>query len=347
MSLVFALLLGTGVTLNASGASFVVAMAGIVSGAAVAPPTLAVVRAIWTNVAETPATNRALHALDSTTEELTFAISPLITSVLWATGGVFWSIPVGLCAGVLGNIAIVVLASRREASSHALMTRPLSGPPASNELFESVSVTSKRSIYFQPAAVGLLLPMVGLGIAMGGLSLILPAWSGQNLGAEAISGVLLSVVSFAGFLAGIAFGKLPGGRVAARLQYQGAVALVAVGVLLFMVSEGIVLAVLGASCVGVGMTPMFIASYMMVGDYFADTSHTEINAALGSSFNIGSGIATTVCGFALVVLGTNNVLLALTICTIALAATSVLLPRVTSAQTSLKGVTADAGKIDS
>lgn len=347
MSLVFALLLGTGVTLNASGASFVVAMAGIVSGAAVAPPTPAVVRAIWTNVAETPATNRALHALDSTTEELTFAISPLITSVLWATGGVFWSIPVGLCAGVLGNIAIVVLASRREASSHALMTRPLSGPPASNELFESVSVTSKRSIYFQPAAVGLLLPMVGLGIAMGGLSLILPAWSGQNLGAEAISGVLLSVVSFAGFLAGIAFGKLPGGRVTARLQYQGAVALVAVGVLLFMVSEGIVLAVLGASCVGVGMTPMFIASYMMVGDYFADTSHTEINAALGSSFNIGSGIATTVCGFALVVLGTNNVLLALTICTIALAATSVLLPRVTSAQTSLKGVTADAGKIDS
>lgn len=168
MSLVFALLLGTGVTLNASGASFVVAMAGIVSGAAVAPPTPAVVRAIWTNVAETPATNRALHALDSTTEELTFAISPLITSVLWATGGVFWSIPVGLCAGVLGNIAIVVLASRREASSHALMTRPLSGPPASNELFESVSVTSKRSIYFQPAAVGLLLPMVGLGIAMGG-----------------------------------------------------------------------------------------------------------------------------------------------------------------------------------
>lgn len=171
MSLVFALLLGTGVTLNASGASFVVAMAGIVSGAAVAPPTPAVVRAIWTNVAETPATNRALHALDSTTEELTFAISPLITSVLWATGGVFWSIPVGLCAGVLGNIAIVVLASRREASSHALMTRPLPGPPASNELFESVSVTSKRSIYFQPAAVGLLLPMVGLGIAMGGAEL--------------------------------------------------------------------------------------------------------------------------------------------------------------------------------
>ncbi|WP_342353667.1 MFS transporter [Kocuria salsicia] len=337
MSLVFALLLGTGVALNAAGASFVVAMAGIVSGAAIAPPTPAVVRAIWTNVAETPSTNRALHALDSTTEELTFAISPLITSALWATVGAFWSIPVGLCAGVLGNVAIVALASRPEASSHALMTQPLSASPVPEEPLDPASSPSKGSVYLQPAAVGLLLPMVGLGVAMGGLSLILPAWSGQNLGAEAVSGVLLSITSFAGFLAGLAFGKLPVGRVSARVQYQGAAALIAVGVLLFMVSEGLVLAVLGAICLGVGMTPMFIASYIMVGDYFADASHTEMNAALGSSFNIGDGIATAACGFALVALGTSNVLLALAVCTIALAAASVLLPRIAVTQTARKG----------
>lgn len=328
MSLIFALLVTAGVSLDVTGFGFAPAITGISAGSAFAPPTPAVVRSVWTNISDTQQMNRALHALDSTTEELTFAISPLITAFLWSTIGPFWSIPIGLFAGLIGNATIVWLASRPPASSRVLMTQPRTSQGCDN--IENTNGTHKRalSLYLRPSATGLLLPMLGLGVVMGGLSLVLPSWAGENLGNQSASGLLLAIISFAGFAAGLVFGRLPERWVSARLQYQMSAALISVGALFFSLSDDIVGAICAAILIGVGMTPMFIASYAMVGDYFSGHEHTEINAALGSTFNIGDGLASLLCGFALVALATGQVLLLLGVCALALSFTAVFLPRV-------------------
>lgn len=327
MSLLFSVVLVVGVSLDAAGAGFVPAIIGIAAGAACSPPTPAVVRSIWTNIAETQPMNRALHALDSTTEELTFAISPLITAVLWSTIGPFWSIPIGLTAGLLGNTAIVYLASRRSSTSRTFMTRRVNTTSREKALHAKQNSKKPFSLYLQPSATGLLLPMIGLGGVMGGLTLVLPSWAGENLGAQSASGVILGIISFVGFASGLIFGKLPDKWMSARSQYQVSAGLIAVGALVFAISSNLFGAILAAVLIGIGMTPMSIAAFTMVGDYFSGNAHTEINASLGASFNIGDGLASLLCGFALVTFGTGQVLLILGLCTLTLSAMSIILPR--------------------
>lgn len=326
LSLAFALITVTGIALDINGGAFPFAFIGVCVGAALVPPTPALVRAMWTAIATSTAMKRALHSLDSTTEELTFAISPLIIAALWSSVGPFWSIPLGLIAGVIGNVAILWWGMRPYARCYRLVTEPL---PVSDKS-DDASIRRRRvlSVYRQRKAAGLLIPMLALGLAIGSLSLILPPWCERNLGAASISGVLLSIISFTGFLTGLCFGKFPENVLQVRTQYRLSVAFIVGAVALLTMGSGIVTAVVACILLGVGMTPMFIASFLLVSSYFATDTHTEMNAALGSSFNLGSGTASLIAGLALSQLGPSTVLIYVSLILVILGGTVLLLPHV-------------------
>ena len=292
MSFTYCLLTLIGVYLSSIDKPFTVALLFLVTGALIAPPIPALVRAIWTKLACNSETNRALHALDSITEELVFAISPLVTSLIWSTIGAFWTIPVGLTCGFLGNVAIILLASRKKSQSRELVVHP--HRTTGDEISKTGNIS--RSIYLKKTTAGLLLPMFGLGIAMGGISVVLPKWAETNLGTPSASGIILSIISFAGFIAGIFFGKIKNDFIASRFQYQIASLLVASGVVVFSFGNSSVSALFAATMIGAGMTPMFIVSFIMIGEFYNEIHHTEMNAAVGSSFTVGDGAASFCAG---------------------------------------------------
>lgn len=99
------------------------AVVALGAAAALAPPTGPVLRRVWTRLAETPAHNRALHALDSVLEEVTFVITPLIVSGLWVSVGAGWALVAGAASAVLGTGLLLGVARAAGGSSILRLAR--------------------------------------------------------------------------------------------------------------------------------------------------------------------------------------------------------------------------------
>lgn len=300
--------------------NFLLSTALILIGILFAPPTQALVRAMWNEMSSTSAYNKALHALDSVTEELIFVITPIITAFFWATTNPIFSIVLGILAGLLANCGIISLGCKKSKYRHLVYNKQ------KVHAYDSFSLYPQKHLYFNKITFGLLAPLFGLGFTMGSLSIILPTWTGKYIGSEAASGVLIGLISLAGFIAGIFYGKINFKNIKNNRQYQILSALLACGILIFFPAQNIYISFISMLLIGTAMTPMFISSYTLVDKYYDSTRHTEINAALGSSFNIGSGIATLYAGLSLTFLETNAALFTTLIIVLLAACISLNLP---------------------
>lgn len=311
-----------GVVTSFIGGSFVVALTFMITGTLLSPPTPALMRSIWTRIALDQDTNRALHALDSTTEELIFAVTPLVTAAFWATIGPFWAIPLGLVCGLLANIIIIVFAGRPTSLTYDLICKPTvetdDGRPRAIH-------RSAISAYFSAGSLGLLGPVFGLGVSMGGLSILLPKWAEVHVGASSVSGVLLSIVSLSGFFAGLLVGKISVRSMSPKSQYRVAALLVAAGTIQFWLADSLQVAVVAAVLLGVGMTSIFISSFVLVGELYPDDEHIEMNAAVGSAFDLGSGAAGLGAGALVTAISVGGAMAYLCPAVIALSLTSFLI----------------------
>ncbi|QJC21943.1 MFS transporter [Arcanobacterium buesumense] len=296
MSVGYCLCVGFGAFLSFIDKPFYVAVVFLLMGTLIAPPTPALVRTLWTRLALTDSHNRALHTLDSVSEELVFAITPLITTFFWSTVGAFWAIPVGLFCGFIGTTAIITLAGRNYTSTHNLISHPLSVGKSEGHEYQMHDV---RSIYFNRITWGILGPMLGLGSAMGALSILLTKWSETILSEQSMAGVFLSIISFSGFFVGLLFGKVNAESISTQAQYRMASLAVAIGVIVITLGGNLFFVVIGSVILGSGMTIMFITSFMLIGAYYLEIRQTEMNAAIGASFDVGSGVANLSTGFLL------------------------------------------------
>lgn len=328
MSILYALACAAGILL-ADQLPFVVVLAFILTGGACAPPTGAVVRSLWTEIAgDNDAENRALHSLDSVSEEFTFAIAPVITAAIWAWAGAVWAVPIGGVLTIVGTALLLAVGLTGSAPTRHVLTQQLQpdAPTAKPTGFRGRCAHAVAA-YRSRAAVGLLVPMLGLGAAMGALSIVLPAWASNHVGSPAFSGVLLGVVSLAGAIAGLVAPKLPTAHLSDVRQYQLAAGTVAISMVVFAVSGSVAVSLIAAVLLGVGMTPMFISAYVLVGKIARKQDHTEINAALGSGFNLGDGLTGLVIGV-LITLTSGAVALGVFAAVVAvLASAAGLLPR--------------------
>ncbi|MFW0179635.1 MFS transporter [Rothia sp. P7208] len=300
LSMIYCLFVALGAFLSYSNKPFYIAIVFLFAGNLVAPPTPALVRTLWTRIANNQDYNRALHALDSITEELVFAITPLITAFLWSTVGAFWVIPVGLLCGFISTSSIIILAGRKNAPTYELIH---SSDNAYIRASANSTDTRSSSIYFNRITWGLLGPMLGLGAAMGALSIILTRWSEVSIGEQYASGIILSIISFSGFFAGLLFGKFKINSLSTATQYTIASLAIGVGILFISLGFDIAFVVIGAVILGSAMTIMFIASFVLIGEHYEVVEQTEMNAAIGASFDIASGVSNLSAGFLISMFG--------------------------------------------
>src|SRR4029077_3499864 len=94
-----------------------------------APPTSPLVRSAWTRIAADDSANRALHALDSVSEEFVFAVAPVLTSAVWLWWGAVWAVPVGALMEITGAALVLAVGLRRGYEARPVFTDPI---PASH-----------------------------------------------------------------------------------------------------------------------------------------------------------------------------------------------------------------------
>jgi MFS family permease len=307
----------------------VMALAALGLAACLAPPNSAVLRSVWTATARTDDENRALHSLDSVLEEVVFVISPLLTSAIWVTAGSRWALVVGAVAALAGTGLLVTVA--RTAGNHVWDVFQGHGSPPDQQPGATSSNRprgNRAGIVRSRGGLALLLPMAGLGVALGATAVALPSWAKAHDSA-AFSGVLLAVISAAGVLTGLFYGvrRVPGSR---WQQYSGAVLVTALGVAVIALAHAPALAVLGTILVGAGMTPMFVVAYLLVGDAVPQAQRTEANAALGSAYNLGSGAAAAAVGTMMVATSVPTALIAAAALTALTALAAILRPETTN-----------------
>ncbi|WP_317642494.1 MFS transporter [Bombiscardovia apis] len=309
-------------TVALGGALFGVSALLLAMGFAVLPPTPAVIRELWTQLTPSEAASRTLHALDSVLEELTFALTPLLTSLIWALSDPYWAIVLGVVLAVVGNALIIAVGSRQGTATRHLLRTPIAAEPNSALAGDTRAERHRFKLRLAPDvipnALSLLLPIACLGLAMSALTIVLPAWSQRVTGSQPLSGVLLSLISWSGTLAGFIFGRM---RLKAsdsrQYQFESLLLLAAVG--LFAVSTFLpaILALLLAFCAallfGAAMTPLFVSSYVLVGPAFAGSLQSSMNAALGSTYNLADGLASLAFAALLQAKGAGWTLVVLTI----------------------------------
>ncbi|BDR52643.1 hypothetical protein KIM372_05500 [Bombiscardovia nodaiensis] len=291
-------------------------------GFAFLPPTPAVIRELWTQLAPSEASSRTLHALDSVLEELTFALTPLLTSLIWAMSDPYWAIVLGVVLAAVGNALIIAVGSRRGTATRSLLRTPIQAQEQAEEGTEGRSRRRRFGLGLAPGvlanALALLLPVACLGLTMSALTIILPAWSQKVTGSQPLSGVLLSLISWSGTLAGFIFGRLRL-RIRDSRQYQFESLLMLAAVGLFALSAflpstpALLVAVCAAVMFGAAMTPMFVSSYVLVGPAFASNIQASMNAALGSVYNLADGLASLAFAALLQARGTGLTLVVLTL----------------------------------
>lgn len=290
----------------------VVSIAGFGLAAALTPPGGAVLRTVWTVISRTDDEKKALHSLDSVLEELTFVLSPLLVAAVWFTVGPRVAVIIGGMSAVVGISLLMMFA--KVAGSWVWEAFTQTNPSVAER--GSSGDRRTRSLVRERNGVALLAPMVGLGLALGVVGVLMPAWAGQDHRPE-LSGVLLAVISAGGTISGLIYGKVTA-KPSRWIQYAAAGVLVAGGVVALAATERLVVGLLAALVIGVGMTPMFIVAYLLVGDAVSRARLTEANSALRSAYNLGSGggaasigLLVTLTSISLSLLATAAVVLAL------------------------------------
>lgn len=266
----------------------------IALGAISAPPTGAVVRSAWNQISGSPSEKKFLHSIDSVMEEAVFALTPILTSIIWVSIGPQWGVPLGSIAGFIGSYIVVQVGKNSDAKKLFSINRKQS-QIEQNESCRNRGINSFR-LYFSLKSVGLLLPSLGIGISIGTLTIVLPAWASSYTKSQAISGVILGVISLSGAISASCGDRLSPYKADERKKiiYYGVP--LTVSLFLFSIADNIFTEVLSAIMFGYGMTPIFVSSYMLVSALYNEEFHTELNASLGAAFNIGSGCSTAVVG---------------------------------------------------
>lgn len=260
----------------------------IAAAGALFPPLNPALRALWSRLMPDKQHLQSIHALDSTVEELTFVVTPLMGTAAMALVDARWV----LAAGAL---LLVPAAVGLGAATRAL-------PTAENTPAPSPGTTERRRSIIRPRdGQGITVPVIALGLCGGGLTVILPAAS------AGFSDVITSGYSFAAFSLGGVVGGLAYGRkrwaASLRIRYAAATTGLVVGAFSLAALSASPLTILAAFCVGLPLTPIFVIAYLLVDERIDASRHAEANAWLGSGYNLGSAAGAALGGQLLALTG--------------------------------------------
>ncbi|MGW1027722.1 MFS transporter [Streptomyces sp. NPDC002577] len=269
----------------------------VAAAGALFPPLTPSLRAAWSRLMPDKDHLQRIHALDSTVEELTFVVAPLMGTAAMALTDARWTV-------VGGALLLLPAALGLNAVLRAF-------PPADDptDASHTGARTRQRSIVRTRDGQGITVPVIVLGLCAGGLTVIIPAAS------AGFADVISSGYSFAAFsLGGVVGGLLYGRRTwsaSLRVRYSAATAGLVVGSLLLAALSTSPLTILAVFCVGLPMTPIFVIAYLLVDERIDAPRHAEANAWLGSGYNLGSASGAALGGQILALTGPRTVSVAL------------------------------------
>ncbi|MEU2959009.1 MFS transporter [Streptomyces albidoflavus] len=304
-------------------------LALIAAAGALFPPLTPNLRAVWSRLMPDKQRLQSIHALDSTVEELTFVVTPLLATAAMAVTNARWV----LIASALLLLPAAVGLSKILTDLPAIEKGQ--EPPGRAEH------TKQRSIIRTRAGRGITVPVIALGLCGGGLTIIIPAATVEF--ADVISsGYGFAAFSLGGLVGGLAYGRVKWAA-ALRVRYVAATVSLMVGALLLAAAAASPLSILAVFCVGLPMTPIFVIAYLLVDEYVDPSRHPEANAWLGSGYNLGSATGSAAGGQLLALAGPRG--LAVTLAGISFVAT-LIAHRLPRTATTIESVTAFAAEQD-
>lgn len=253
----------------------------VISGATGGSPG-ALVRARWSFVTSDPHQLHAAFSLESTLDEVTFVVGPVLATAL-STG-------IHPAAGLVAPIVLCLVGAQlfysQRATEPPVAPRPEPGTQRPAEL--------RRFILLTPGVAAVVAVNLLIGCVFGSIDVsVVAATSEWNV--RAASGIVLAVFSGASGVAGLLYGArhwhspLPGRFV------TGVVALFAATLGLFLASTVIVLSAVGI-LVGVTVAPTLINGNTLIGRLVLRERLTEGLAWMGTGIGIGVAVGSSVAG---------------------------------------------------
>lgn len=269
---VAAVLNGVGMlALAFAGSTPAVLMAlGVLIGASV-PPLMPVVRALYPQMVPRDAV-RALFALDTTAQELIWVVGPVAATLLAST--VSTALPLVVSAGVtIGGTCWFLLSARR------LRPRLSAGTSSFGRVLRNRAVLLAMAASLALVASFTALE-VGIVAALGRTGLM--------------AGIAIAVASAGSLIGGLTFGHR-------RFGLHGlvfALLIVAVGTVLFGLTDVLALQLSALFLSGLGFAPALSALYFMVSREIDEASTTEAFGWLNSGALVGGALGTAAAGVA-------------------------------------------------
>lgn len=283
---------------------------GVLIGATV-PPLLPVVRALYPQMVQRDCL-RALFALDTTAQELSWVVGPLAAACLesaTSTAG-----PLFVSAGVTVIGTVWFLLNARRFRPEITRSRAAFGGVLKSRAVVLAMVASLALVAsFMAPEVGIIAALDGGGIT---------------------AGIAIAVASVGSLFGGLAFGH----RQLGTAGLVGALTVVAGGTALFGVAPSLALQLVALFVSGLGFAPALSVLYIMVSLEIAVEATAEAFGWLTSAAMFGGAIGTAIAGAATEAHGPAGAVIASALLNV-LAAISPLLARVAGP---LHGLTEDA-----
>lgn len=253
----------------------------IVSGATGGSPG-ALVRARWTHVTSDPTQLHAAFSLESTLDELTFVVGPVLATAL-STG-------VHPAAGLVAPVVLSLIGARLFYSQRS--TEPPVAPAP--EPGEARPAALRRFILLTPGVAAVVAVNLLIGCVFGAIDVSVVAAT-TDWGVRSASGIVLAVFSAASGAAGLFYGARHWHSPLHGRFVVGVVALFVSTVGLFVASSVLLLTGVGV-LVGLTVAPTLINGNTLIGRLVLRERLTEGLAWMGTGIGIGAATGSSLAG---------------------------------------------------
>ena len=250
-----------------------------VASGACAPPLGVVMRALWSMLASDRDILQTAYSLDGVAEELLYTAGPVITGVITVA-----AVP---AVGLLVSAGLAIAGTGLFLRSPALRHWPASGIGTAPDTTARAQGTA-RGILVLALVTG------GIGLCLGGLGLILVAFSQARHDPAAVAWIE------AALSAGSAVGGLGYGAVTWRISAPRRLALLVTGLVLILavagLSPGLLVLALLIGLAGTLVSPALATAYTLADSLVSPAARNRAGNWVNSGYNAGSATGAVLSG---------------------------------------------------
>jgi MFS family permease len=254
-----------------------------VAGACI-PPVSSMIRVRWTHLLRGSHRLPTALAMESVVDEFVFIVGPVLVTFLSTTGHATSGVVTAFTLAVVGSLLFA--AQRR--------TEPAPGGHESRKGPSAMRTDGLRVLFVVGAAVGAIL---------GSLEIALVAFA-DEMGARALSGVLIAALAVGSMASGIGWGLIHW-RLPLRHRLIGALVLLTVLTVPLLLVHDVWLMLPFVLVAGVAVSPSLISSFTLAELLVPRAAVTEAFTWIGTALGLGVAVGASAAGKLVDVAGAN------------------------------------------